>query len=168
MSQVSRSKYDKAKSAAIGWHLQLEENKQKIVLLERELKSIRDDYEKCKLHNAELKERVAEMLDKNKNCEEEISRWKKLSEALPDQVSLDELELDNRKHLKTIKELKKQLYETEEKYKDKISVLEREKLLHEGRIQQLEEARKDLQDRYSELRQDMREQRLNFMTKKDN
>lgn len=155
---VSRTKYDKAKSAAVVWHLQSEEVKQKNSRLEQELKELRDEYSK-------LVDELKVAKTDRERLETENLNWKKLSETLPDQVSLDDLEIQNRRYVKTIKELKKQLYESEEKYKDKISVLEREKLLHEGRIQQLEEARKDLQDRYSELRQDMREQRLNFMSK---
>ena len=136
---VRRDKYDKAKSAAITWHNLLAESKQRIEELEKQ----------------------------NKQSNEEVNRWKKLSEVLPDQNTFEELELENKKNLKTVKDLKKQLCETEEKYKDKIAQLEREKILHEGRIQHLEEAKKDLQDRYNELRQDMREQRLNFMSKVD-
>ena len=94
----------------------------------------------------------------NKELQAELERWKKLSNELPDQSTVQDLENENKNHIKTIKTLKKQLSEIEEKYKDKIAVLEREKLLFEGRIQQLEEARKDLQERYSDLKQDFREQ----------
>jgi archaellum component FlaC len=94
----------------------------------------------------------------NKELQAELERWKKLSNELPDHSTVQDLENENKNHIKTIKTLKKQLSEIEEKYKDKIALLEREKLLAEGRIQQLEEARKDLQERYSDLKQDFREQ----------
>lgn len=154
---VDREKYNKAKSAAITWHSLLEETKDELALVKVELNKVKEA-------NTELNTTLNKTLEKNGRLEEEIQRWKKLSETLPDSNTFDEIENENRAHLKTIKSLKKQLNETEEKYKDKISKLEREKLLYEGRIQQLEEARKDLQDRYCELKQDMREQRLTYMS----
>ena len=57
-------------------------------------------------------------------------------------------------HLETIV---KDFAQKEDKLLEKISRLEREKLLCDGRIQQLEEARKDIQERYNELKQDFRE-----------
>lgn len=115
-------------------------------------------YEKAKeaarswYHMLEIKKK------ENKELQDELERWKKLSNELPDQSTFQELENENKNYIKTIKTLKKQLSEIEEKYKDKIALLEREKLLFEGRIQQLEEARKDLQERYNDLKQDFREQ----------
>ena len=94
----------------------------------------------------------------NKELRDELERWKKLSDELPDNLTVQELENENKNHIKTIKSLKKLLSETEEKYKDKIAKLEREKLLSDGHIQRLEEARKDLQERYNDLKQDFREQ----------
>lgn len=91
----------------------------------------------------------------NKDLQDELERWKKLSNELPDHSTVQELENENKNHIKTIKTLKKQLSETEEKYKDKIALLEREKI---WTIQHLEESKKDLQERYTELKQDFREQ----------
>lgn len=91
----------------------------------------------------------------NKDLQDELERWKKLSNELPDHSTVQELENENKNHIKTIKTLKKQLSEIEEKYKDKIALLEREKL---WTIQHLEESKKDLQERYSDLKQDFREQ----------
>lgn len=85
----------------------------------------------------------------SQNSQQEIARWKALAEDLPDHETVNE-------HLKQIKSLRRQLHDNEEKYQDKIAKLEREKLLLEGRIQQLEEGRKDLQDRYNELKEDYR------------
>ena len=148
---VERDKYNRAKDAAITWHNMFQETKEKIVKLEQDLAL-------CKTNEIEL-------VKKNIQYENEIERWKKLSDILPDPNTFEEIESENRNYLKTIKSLKKQLSDTDEKYKDKIAQLEREKLLYEGRVHQLEEARKDLQDRYTELRQDMREQRLNYIGK---
>lgn len=115
-------------------------------------------YEKAK-EAARTWHHMLEISEKeNKDLRAEVERWKKLSDELPDNLTVQELENENKNYLKTIKSLKKQLSETEEKYKDKITKLEREKLLSEGHIQRLEEAKKDLQERYNELKQDFREQ----------
>jgi len=99
----------------------------------------------------ETQNKLEKLQAENNHLLAETERWKKLSEQLPD--------LDDTKNLsKTVKALKKQLLETEEKYKNKISMLEREKILSDGKVQQLEEARKDLQERYNDLKQDFREQ----------
>jgi DNA repair exonuclease SbcCD ATPase subunit len=103
----------------------------------------------------EAKENLENAENEIRKLRSDVERWKKLSEQLPDPSIVQDLEQENRK---IIKSLKKQLYETEEKYKDKVAKLEREKILYEGKNQQLEEARKDLQERYSELKQDYREQ----------
>jgi chromosome segregation ATPase len=60
----------------------------------------------------------------------------------------------------TPEELKKNIsdmHRENQSLQDRIAVLQREKLLLEGRCQQLEEARKDWQERYAELKQDYRE-----------
>lgn len=134
---VSREKYEKAKEAAKAWYDILEETKDK-------------------LNESDAKmERVVE---ENKKLQIESERWKKLSEQLPDPNLVEDLETENKNLSKMVKSLKKQLCEVEEKYKDKIARLEREKILSEGKIQQLEDARKDLHERYNDLKQDFREQ----------
>lgn len=126
---VSREKYEKAKFCLGAWHQKFLEAEQQIVKLHKELE-------------AEKKE---------------SSRWKKLSEELPDSQTLHDIEEENKELHRMIKSLKKQLKETEEKFKDKIAVLERDKILSDGKIQQLEESRRDLQERYRDLREDYRE-----------
>ena len=73
----------------------------------------------------------------------------------------DNTELEERVsyYEKMLKKAKKDFAEREENYKNTISTLQREKILFEGRIQQLEEVRRDLKERYDELKQDYREQR---------
>jgi hypothetical protein len=51
---------------------------------------------------------------------------------------------------------REQTLEREEKYREKINSLEREKMLMEGKIQVLVESRSDLQERYNELKLDYR------------
>ena len=56
-----------------------------------------------------------------------------------------------------LREKIKLLKEQQEKLNNDIAKLERDKILADGKIQQLEETNRDLRERYSELRQDMRE-----------
>lgn len=91
----------------------------------------------------ESKKINSEQLEKITNLEKEVLRWKNLSEQLPDPE-----DVRTNRH-----KMKKQL----EQYKDKIANLERDKLLLEGKIQQLEESKKDLKERYNELKQDYRD-----------
>lgn len=126
---VTREKYEKAKFCLNAWH-------QKFLEVEEQVNKLRKELE------AEKKESI---------------RWKKLSEELPDSQTLNDIEEENKELHRTIKSLKKQLKESEEKFKDKIAVLERDKILSDGKIQQLEESRRDLQERYRDLREDYRE-----------
>lgn len=141
---VNRNKYEKAKEAAKGWYNILAETKTKLEDSQTEVNS--------------LSSRVEILSEENKRLQTETERWKKLSEQLPDPNMVEDLETENKNLSKTIRSLRKQLSEADEKYRDKIARLEREKLLSEGKIQQLEEARKDLQERYNDLKQDFREQ----------
>jgi predicted nucleic acid-binding Zn-ribbon protein len=137
---VSRDKYEKAKEAAVVWYNKLSQSK---------------------MDNIQL-------IDEVKRLGTECERWKKLSEQLPDPNIVEELQNENKTLSKTVRSLKKQVGEMEEKYKDKIAILEREKLLSDGKIQQLEEARKDLYERYNDLKQDFREQQRWGHSRKEN
>jgi chromosome segregation ATPase len=141
---VSRQKYDKAKEAARSWHEALEDSKEKVDELEGDVE--------------DLKQAVVDLKEYNTRLLSEVNRWKKCSEELPDTELVDELETENKNMRRQIRSLKKEIRSVEEKFKDRIAKLEREKLLSDGKIQQLEEARKDLKERYSELKQDYREQ----------
>ncbi len=104
---------------------------------------------------AETQEKLEKMMAENQSLQNKLTDvpdYAKMNEEL------EEFKEENRELNKTIKTLKKQLREVDEKYKDKIAKLEREKLLDQGKIQQLEEAHKDLRERYSDLKQDYREQ----------
>lgn|SRR3990167_651628 len=87
-----------------------------------------------------------DMKNRNEELQKELQKCKMYSEALPD----SDLENDNR-------ELRMKILENEEKYREEISSLKYENILCEGRIKQLEDAHKDLKERYSEIRQDLRE-----------
>lgn len=130
---VSRSKYEKAKQAVTAWVEKYEQTQQQH---DKTISVLKDEITKLK---------------------GDVNRWKKLSEELPDSELVEELEAENKQHRREIRKLKKELHDTEDRYKDKIVSLEREKLLSDGKIQQLEEIRKDLKERYNELKQDYRE-----------
>lgn len=150
---VTREKYEKAKEAAKGWYNILVETKNKL--------------EESQAETSSLAFRIEGLTDENRKLQVETERWKKLSEQLPDPNMVEDLKNENRNLCKTIKNLKKQLSEMDEKYKGKIAGLEREKLLSEGKIQQLEDTRKDLQERYNDLKQDFREQQRWGRTKEN-
>lgn len=141
---ISRDKYEKAKEAAKGWYNILTETKNKLEESQTEVNNLLAQRE--------------QLSEENRRLQIEMERWKKLSEQLPDPNMVEDLENENKNLSKTIRNLKKQLSESDEKYRDKIARLEREKILSEGKIQQLEDARKDLQERYNDLKQDFREQ----------
>jgi golgin subfamily B member 1 len=89
-------------------------------------------------------------------AQSEITRLKLFTEQLPDSQTVEELENRNRENLKIIKSMRKELRESEEKFKDKNASLEREKLLLETKLQSSDEARKDLQERFKELKEELR------------
>lgn len=124
----------------------------------------RDKYERAKEAVIAWKEKYDEAQVKIGLLETDVMRWKKMSEQLPDPHLVEQLETENRELFRTVRTLKKQINEIEEKYKDKIASLEREKLLADGKVQQLEEAKQDLLERYKDLKQDYREQQRGKLT----
>jgi len=128
MSSVSREKYERAKKAVISWY---------------------NTAQKLKLEVGVANSEVFDLQSKLKKSQQEIN-------LLPDSQTLEDLEIKNKEQNRTIRNLTKQISELEEKYKNKIVLLERDKLLSDGRVQQLEEARKDLQERYKDLKDDLR------------
>lgn len=124
----------------------------------------RDKYERAKEAVIGWKEKYDEAQVKIGLLETDVARWKGMSEQLPDPHLVEQLETENRELFRTVRTLKKQINEIEEKYKDKIASLEREKLLADGKVQQLEEAKQDLLERYKDLKQDFREQQRGKFT----
>lgn len=121
----------------------------------------RDKYEKAKKAAREWHSLYEQTLSKleqvtveNEELKSDVLRWRKLSEELPDK---EELEQNSKEYRKTIRNLKDKSHEESEKLRYRITELEREQILHQGKIQQLEEAKKDLRERYQELKQDYRE-----------
>lgn len=139
-NNVSREKYDNLKVKAKKWLEKCEKLAEKLSVIQDvddELDRLED---KCRLLESENED-----LKKTKNTE-------------PDGDLFDELENENKSFRKEIRVLKRDNKDLSEKYKNKISQMDRDILLKDGKIQRLEEAKKDLKDRYSELKEDFREQ----------
>jgi predicted nucleic acid-binding Zn-ribbon protein len=85
-------------------------------------------------------------------------RAKELEARLENNEDLEELEEENKELRKTVKKLRKDIVRLEEKHKSDLAKFERDKILYEGKIQQLEDSKKDLKERYDDLRQDLRDQ----------
>lgn len=137
---VSREKYEKLKISANKWIEKCERITEKLSVVQ----DIEDDIDR-------LEEKCLLLQKEN----EELK--KKNSSPNPDTELMDELENENKTFRKEIRFLKKENKELCEKDKNKISQLERDIMLKDGKIQRLEEAKKDLQDRYNELKEDFRE-----------
>ena len=134
MSYVSREKYNNLKEEA----KQLSKNCNKM---------------------AEKMSIIHELEEELNKFEEKCLILKKENDVLKiDNESDHELENVNRSLKKEIKSLKRDNNDLNEKYKNIISQLERDILLKDGKIQRLEESKKDMKDRYNELREDFREQ----------
>lgn len=119
-----------------------------------------DKYKVAKDACKKWEKEYTRVVEENNILKQDVERWKKLSENLPDIQTVDDLTEENRTLTKTVKMLKKELenlnLKYEDKYRDKINTLEREKIIYEGKIQHLEETKKDLQERYNELKSDYR------------
>jgi len=122
----------------------------------RKYNKLLDKSEKWVQKCDELSTRLDEVLDENNNLKRQIKQLK--SVEIPDTDLMDELESENKNFRKELRNLRRQMKVNEEKYKNRIAQLDRDILLKDGKIQRLEEARKDLKERYTELKEDYREQ----------
>jgi len=138
---VSLTKYENLKSTASKWMNECETLREKLVVVQ----DIENDLDK-------LEEKNTILLEEN----EYLTR--KLKDRLPDADLLEELEDENKNFRKEIRGLKRDNKELSDKYQSIISQLERDILLKDGKIQRLDEATKDLKERYNELKEDFREQ----------
>ena len=113
----------------------------------------RDMYEKAKDAAKEWHRLLLEMTKEKEKAERELSQLKTEVERLKTtSVSPKRLE-----ELET--EYKRQLVNAEERYKDKVTVMERDRILLDAQIQRQEDALRDYKERYAELKQDYREER---------
>lgn len=136
---VPRDKYEVLKEKASQWKRQCEKLLEKLSVVQDVEDELDRLEEKCRI------------------LEKENEELKKAGNNTPDNDLLDELETENKAFRKEIRGLKRENKELSENDKNKIVQLERDILLKDGKIQRLEEAKKDLKDRYSELKEDFRE-----------
>lgn len=114
-----------------------------------------------------MKEKVEELTDMNKDLlaqnEDLVDQLKDFKEDLvdqtPDNELVDELETENKSLRKEIRNMKRDNKVFDDKHRDKIVHLERDLFVKDGKIQRLEDAKKDLKERYTELKEDWREER---------
>lgn len=124
-----------------------------------------DECESLKDENESLRERHAELRDVISDLEKSMSTLS----AHTDHTDYVE-QLESMK--KEIQMLKKDKKRDAESYTTKLAQLEREIMLKDANIQRLEDTRKDLHERYDELRSDYKDQQRwirdnNLHTKKE-
>lgn len=134
-NSVSREKYDNMKTKLENW------------------------YDEC----LELKDKVEKLTSMNKDLidqnEDLLDQIKDLQDSDKNEPIVDELENENKSLMKEIRNLKRDNKLLEDKFRDKIVQLERDLFVKDGKIQRLEDAKKDLNERYMELKEDWREER---------
>jgi phage shock protein A len=137
---VSREKYNNLKQNANQWIDKCDKLVEQFSIVQDMEQDIDKLEEKCRI----LKEENINLLNQKTN--------------IPDGDLFDELENENKSFRKEIRLLKRDNKDLVEKNINKISQLERDILLKDGKIQRLEEGKKDLKERYNELKEDYREQ----------
>ena len=135
---VSREKYESIKQKGTQW------------------------YNECKI----LKEKLEKLTDMNTDLlsqnEDLVDQLKDLSDTrdqAPDTELIQELETENKSIKREIRNLKRDIKTNDDKYRDKIVQLERDLFIKDGKIQRLEDTKRDLNERYIELKEDWREER---------
>jgi chromosome segregation ATPase len=148
---VSIDKYNKLKYERETWYrkaLDLKEKYNKLYVINDKLESVNEQLSSDHRN-------VSQTLEKTK---EEVERLLNVSECVPDQELVEELECENKNQRKSIRSLKKDIKDLEEKFIDRFNKLERDIMLKDAKIQQLEDTNKDLKERYKDLKDDYREQ----------
>ena len=135
---VSREKYESIKQKGTQW------------------------YDECEI----LKEKLEKLTDMNTDLlsqnEDLVDRLKDLADTpdqAPDTELIEELEKENKSLKREIRNLKRDNKTIVDKYSEKIVQLERDLFVKDGKIQRLEDAKRDLKERYVELKEDWREER---------
>jgi hypothetical protein len=116
-----------------------EKSKRRIANLQRKL-------DRSEIYSTE---KSLELLNKEQETEElqnEVARWKSLSERLPDDAELEEIRRTNRKQSKLINNLEKE-----------IAKLTNTKEMMSFQIKILEDSRTDLKAQLADLRQEYRD-----------
>jgi chromosome segregation ATPase len=123
-----------------------EKSKRRISDLQRLLDRSEIDNTEKTLELLNKEQEFTELQNTNTQLQAEVSRWKSLSERLPDDAEIEELHRTNKKQSKLIDNLEKQIAKLENN---------REILLFQ--IKTLEESRNDLKTQLLELKQEYRE-----------
>jgi chromosome segregation ATPase len=102
---------------------------------------IKKTLERCMVENAEKSLEILRQSHRIDSLESDVNRWKSLSERLPDDAEFEELRKENRKLIKVIDTLEKQ-----------ISKLENNKEMLLFQIKTIEECKNDLKIQMKEMR----------------
>jgi chromosome segregation ATPase len=121
-------------------HLQKKLERSEIYSTEKSLELLNKEQEYEELLNT-----LKQCKEENKNLQLEVSRWKSLSERLPDDAELEELRRKNRKQSKLINNLEKE-----------ITKLTNTKEIMSFQIKTIEESKNDLKAQLTELRTDFK------------
>ena len=100
-----------------------------------------------------------DLLAQNEDLVDQLKDFNDQPDTIRDNELEDELENENKSLRKEIRNLKRDNKIFEDKHRDKIVQLERDLFVKDGKIQRLEDAKKDLKERYTELKEDWREER---------
>ena len=129
---VSREKYENIKDKGVRWYNTCSELKDKVNKLTQMNKDLI-------IQNEDLLDQVNDLNNFQKEPNKEMI----------------ELENENKALVKDIRNLKKD----NNLFSDKLVLLERDLFIKDGKIQRLEDAKKDLNERYLELKEDWRDER---------
>ena len=116
-------------------------------------------YDEC----LELQEKIENLSNMNKDLIDQneylLDNIKDLDTNEKNNDVVDELESEIKSLRKENRNLKKDNKLLEDNFRDKILQLERDLFVKDGKIQRLEDAKKDLNERYLELKEDWREEK---------
>lgn len=160
MSSVSSKKYKRLKSHIREWHAIAANLKDKI----EDLTNKNENFER---ENEDLTQDKSDLLSKcNKLTRERdtiVEKYEELKSRPPlvrvDNTRIDELKSENRDTRDIVKQLRRQLKDTEERECKNTFSLQKDVMLKEGKIQQLEDALESLKHRYTDLYEEYRDQR---------
>ena len=134
----------------------------------KKCEKLRDNVNELTQQNDELTSlntKLTKQLEKATNKLEEMSTQfenEKTDSNIPDKDLIDELEIENKSLRKEIRVLRKNVKVIDDKHREKVIQFERDLFVKDGKIQRLEDAKKDLKERYIELKEDLREERRNY------
>ena len=137
---VPREKYDHIKSKSTQWY---------------------DECSELHIRIEKLTQMNKDLIVQNEDLLDQISDLNNSTTHETNNEMIIELENDNKNLMKELRKLKRDNKLDYEKHRDKISQLERDLFIKDGTIQRLEDSKKDLNERFLELKEDWREERRN-------